>query len=286
MGLFRSDTANNWGEWNEPNRGPTDYARESEENGHTEVATAFFALDCLLTSEIARELGENDDAAYYRDIFEKVKAAYRYMFIENGKINSTRQCHLVRPIVHELLNGDEKQSAADRLSRLVKENGGVIGTGFLTTCHICNVLSDYGHADTAFDLLLQTDNPSWLYQVEHGATTIWESWSGHDSDGNPQGSHNHYSLGAVTEWMMSRVLGIRVEDGNITLRPYTDKRLGYAKGSFLSPMGKISSAWRYEGDRIIFEFELPPNTEATIRLPDGYCGKATSGKHNFTIHCN
>ena len=280
------DTANNWGEWNEPNRGPTDYARESEENGHTEVATAFFALDCLLTSEIARELGENDDAAYYRDIFEKVKAAYRYMFIENGKINSTRQCHLVRPIVHELLNGDEKQSAADRLSRLVKENGGVIGTGFLTTCHICNVLSDYGHADTAFDLLLQTDNPSWLYQVEHGATTIWESWSGHDSDGNPQGSHNHYSLGAVTEWMMSRVLGIRVEDGNITLRPYTDKRLGYAKGSFLSPMGKISSAWRYEGDRIIFEFELPPNTEATIRLPDGYCGKATSGKHNFTIHCN
>ena len=280
------DTANNWGEWNEPGRGPADYARESEENGHAEVATAFFALDCLIASNIAHELGEHTDEKYYLDLFEKIKTAYRYMFTENGRINSSRQCHFVRPIIHGLLDEGEIQAAADSLAELIKENGNVIGTGFLTTCHICNVLSDYGHADTAFDLLLQTEDPSWLYQVEHGATTIWESWSGHDSADNPQGSHNHYSLGAVTEWMMSRVLGIRVEDGNITLRPYTDKRIGYAKGSFLSPMGKISSAWRYEGDRIIFEFELPPNTEATIRLPDGYCGKATAGKHNFTIHCN
>ena len=277
------DTANNWGEWNEPGRGPADYFKESEENGHAEVATAFFALDCLIASKIARELGENEDAEYYSDLFEKVKTAYRYMYTENGRINSTRQCHFVRPIIHGLLDGDEVQAAADTLAELIKENGNVIGTGFLTTCHICNVLTDYGHADTAFDLLLQTENPSWLYQVEHGATTIWESWSGHDSKGNPQGSHNHYSLGAVTEWMMSRVLGIRVTGDSITLRPYSDRRLGYAKGSYLSPVGKISSEWRYEGDSIVFEFELPPNTEADIILPDGSCHKAATGKHCFRI---
>ena len=277
------DTANNWGEWNEPGRGPADYFKESEENGHAEVATAFFALDCLIASEIAHELGEYADEKYYSDLFEKVKAAYRYMYTENGKINSTRQCHFVRPIVHRLLDGNEAQEAADRLAELIRENGNVIGTGFLTTCHICNVLTDYGHADTAYDLLLQTKDPSWLYQVEHGATTIWESWSGHDAVGNPQGSHNHYSLGAVTEWMMSRVLGIRVKDGKITLHPYTDRRLGYAKGSYLSPMGKICSEWRYEGDSIVFEFELPPNTEADIILPDGSCHKAATGKHCFRI---
>lgn len=277
------DTANNWGEWNEPGRAPKDYFRESEENGHAEVATAFFALDCLIASKIAHELGEYGDEEYYFDLFNKVRTAYRYMFTENGKISSSRQCHLVRPIVHGLLDENESRAAADALSELIRENRSVIGTGFLTTCHICNVLTDHGHADTAYDLLLQTENPSWLYQVEHGATTIWESWSGHDAHGNPQGSHNHYSLGAVTEWMMSRVLGIRVTGADITLRPYPDRRLEYARGSFLSPVGMISSSWRYENDVIVFEFELPPNTEAVIILPDSSSRRARTGRHSFVI---
>ena len=236
-----------------------------------------------IACEIARELGEDGDAAYYYRLFEKVREAYRYMYTENGKINSTRQCHFLRPIVHGLLDEDEKQAAADGLAELIAENGGVIGTGFLTTCHICDVLTDYGHADTAYGLLLQTEDPSWLYQVEHGATTIWESWSGHDGEGNPQGSHNHYSLGSVTEWLMSRVLGIRVEDGRVKLRPYTDRRLGYAKGSFLSPVGLIRSEWRYEGDSIELEFELPPNTEAEVILPDGSRYNVVTGKHRFRV---
>ena len=277
------DTANNWGEWNEPGRGPADYFRESEENGHAEVATAFFALDCLIASRIAHELGETEDEIYYHGLFENIRTAYRYMYTENGKINSTRQCHFVRPIIHDLLCEDEKQNAANRLAELIGENQNVIGTGFLTTCHICNVLTDYGHGETAYDLLLQNKDPSWLYQVEHGATTIWESWSGHDSKENPQGSHNHYSLGAVTEWMMSRVLGIRVSGDSITLRPYTDKRLGYAKGSFLSPIGMISSAWKYDDGGIVFDFELPPNTTASVILPDRSVREISTGKHSFKI---
>jgi len=277
------DTANNWGEWNEPSRGPSDYAKESEENGHAEVATAFFALDCLFTAEIAHELGEKSDAVYYRDLFEKVKAAYRYMFTDGGSISSDRQCHYVRPIIHELLDEREKQAAADRLATLIKDNGDRIGTGFLTTCHICDVLNDYGHAEAAFDLLLQNGQPSWLYQVEHGATTIWESWYGLDGEGDPQGSYNHYSLGAVTKWMMSHVLGIKVLDGRITLRPYTDRRLGYAKGSFRSPFGEIRSAWRYEGDSIELEFELPANAEAEVILPDGSERHIATGKHSFRV---
>jgi len=145
------------------------------------------------------------------------------------------------------------------------------------------VLNDYGHAEAAFDLLLQNGQPSWLYQVEHGATTIWESWYGLDGEGDPQGSYNHYSLGAVTKWMMSHVLGIKVLDGRITLRPYTDRRLGYAKGSFRSPFGEIRSAWRYEGDSIELEFELPANAEAEVILPDGSERHIATGKHSFRV---
>ncbi|MBO5938748.1 MAG: family 78 glycoside hydrolase catalytic domain [Clostridia bacterium] len=275
------DTATNWGEWCEPGRAPVDYAEEGKATGHAEIATAFLAQGCLLMQEMAERQGLCEDAEFFRDAYEKTKAAYRYLYVKNGRIESERQCHFVRPIAHELLTEEEKKTAAEDLVTLIRNNGNKIGTGFLTTCYLCNVLTDWGYSSVAYDLLLQTEQPSWLYEVRQGATTIWESWFGIDKDGIPEGSHNHYSFGAVSAWMMSRVLGIVVADGTITLRPYPDRRLGFAKGSYLSPLGEISSAWKYEGDEILYTFEVPCNSNATVILPDGQTCKVAPGIHTF-----
>ena len=135
----------------------------------------------------------------------------------------------------------------------------------------------------AYDLLLQREQPSWLFEVEHGATTVWESWFGIQEGQEPYSSHNHYSLGAVAGWMISRALGITAYDGKIVLRPYPDKRLGYAKGSYLSPLGKIASSWSYEGNTIRFTLEVPANTEATVMLPDGRQELVGAGTHTYTV---
>lgn len=275
------DSATNWGEWNEPGRTPADYARESDETGHAEVATAFLAHGCLLMQEMAERLGKTEDAEFFRDTYEKAKAAYRYLYTENGRIHSDRQCHYVRPIAHELLSEEEKKLAVEDLVKLIRQGGNKIGTGFMTTGYVCDVLSDFGYASVAYDLLLQTEQPSWLYEVRQGATTIWESWFGIKKDGSRDGSHNHYSLGVISEWMMSRVLGIVVSDGKLTLRPYPDRRLGFAEGSYRSPLGKIASAWKYEGDEILYTFEVPCNSDATITLPDGQTYKVSPGIHTF-----
>ena len=125
--------------------------------------------------------------------------------------------------------------------------------------------------------------PSWLYEVKKGATTTWENWFGIDEEGNLRSSHNHYSLGAVAAWMITHSLGIRVYDGKITLKPYTDERLGYAKGSYLSTMGEVRSAWKYEEDEILFSFEIPANAEADIILPNGETHHVTTGTHTYSI---
>ena len=272
------DCAINWGEWCEPGWGPAEYAVERDATGHAEIATAFLAQGCLLMQEMAEHLGETADAEFFRDAYEKGKAAYR---TQDGKISSDRQCHYVRPIAHELLTEEEKQAAADDLAAMIRRNGNKIGTGFLTTCYLCNVLTDYGYASVAYDLLLQTQQPSWLYEVQHGATTIWESWFGIQEDGSRVGSHNHYAFGAVSEWMMSRVLGIVVTDGTITLHPHPDRRLGFAEGSYLSPLGKITAGWKYEGEDILYTFEVPCNSEATVILPDGQTCRVATGVHTF-----
>ena len=215
--------------------------------------------------------------------YEKVKAAFRYVYTDNGRITSDRQCHYIRPIAHKLLEGEEVQIAADTLADMIKANGNRIGTGFLTTCHLGKTLTDNGHASTAYDLLLQKEQPSWLYEVSKGATTIWESWFGIKEDGSPYGSHNHYSLGAIAGWMMSHVLGITAYNGKVVIRPYPDKRLGYAKGSYVSPFGKISSSWKYTDSMIEFEFDVPSNANALIILPNGEEYTAGAGRHSFSI---
>ena len=275
------DCATNWGEWNEPGRTSADYAKESDETGHAEIATAFLAQGCLLMQEMAERLGKREDAEFFRDAYEKARAAYRYLYVKDGRIDSDRQCLYVRPIAHELLSEEEKKLAVGDLVKLIRKNRNQIGTGFMTTGYLCNVLTDFGYASVAYDLFLQTEQPSWLYEVRQGATTIWEGWYGIQKDGSRSGSHNHYSLGVISEWMMSRVLGIVVSDGSLTVRPYPDRRLGFAEGSYDSPLGKIKSAWRYEGEEILYTVEIPCNSDATVILPDGQTCKAAPGIHHF-----
>ncbi|MBO5039786.1 MAG: family 78 glycoside hydrolase catalytic domain [Clostridia bacterium] len=277
------DTAANWGEWCEPGKTSADYSAEARENGHAEEATAFLAYDCYLASDMARSLGEREDADYYHEIYEKVKRAYLYVFTNGGVIESERQCHYVRPIAHKLLEEDKIKDAVDSLAKLIKQGGNKIGTGFLTTCHICDVLTENGLSSVAYDLLLQREQPSWLFEVEQGATTVWESWFGIRKGANPRGSLNHYSLGAIAGWLIKYVLGITVYDGSITVRPYPDARLGYASGSYLSPVGLIASSWKYTDTELVITVEIPSNNSATLILPDGSRKVLSPGVHEYSL---
>ena len=88
----------------------------------------------------------------------------------------------------------------EKLIERVEKSNRHLGTGFLSTPFLCNVLSENGRSDLAYAILLQEDNPSWLYAINHGATTIWEDWKGIDEKGVPRASLNHYSKGAVVSW--------------------------------------------------------------------------------------
>ena len=116
------------------------------------------------------------------------------------------------------------------------------------------VLSEIGHSDLAYTLLLQDEMPSWLYSVKNVATTIWESWNSYSTEdgfGPPSmNSINHFSYGAIGEWMYSDMQGISNDPTNpglkhIILKPTIDneKRITTSEGSFDSLYGKIENAW-------------------------------------------
>jgi alpha-L-rhamnosidase len=126
------------------------------------------------------------------------------------------------------------------------------------------VLSQNGHTDLAFKLLLNRSFPSWLFSVRMGATTMWEHWDSLKEDGSmwssDMNSFNHYAYGAVGDWLMGAVLGINpMTPGyeQVLLTPHADKRLGYARGSFDTARGTVQSGWQVQDDSVCYRFLLP-----------------------------
>ena len=132
---------------------------------------------------------------------------------------------------------------------------------------------------TAYQLLLNEKMPGWLYSVKCGATTVPENWDAYQKDGTRQASFNHYAYGAITGWLMDTVLGIRLEDGEITICPRTDERLQFAEGSYDSPVGRISSSWSYHGGKVSYVVEIPEGVKAVFLDEQGNTTELALGRN-------
>ncbi len=277
------DTGYHWGEWLEPGHVMALDAMKNWLAPDAEVATAYYAYSSRLLSEIAETLGKRDDAERYQALSENIKTAYRYTFTKDGLVDSRRQCRYVRPVALDLLPESDKVKNVERLNRRVIENGYKIGTGFLTTPFILSVLTDYGYVDTAYKLAENRERPGWLYEVDKGATTIWENWNGLDERGVPRDSFNHYAFGSVTGWFFSRVAGITpLEAGfkKIQIKPTPGGSLTYAKCRYKSAAGLIISSWQKQSHEFTLSINVP--TEASVHMPDGTTHQVSKGDHTFT----
>ena len=267
---YTVDTGMHFGEWCEPDVDSVTAMKSIFTKGAPELATAWFSRSARLLSEAAGILNKEEERVKYAEIAEKAALAWREIGTEKGIIRSDRQADYVRALAFGLLKGDEAARAAVELDRLVRENGYKLNTGFLSTPFLCPVLSEHGYAETAYRLLLQSECPSWLYEVEKGATTIWEKWDGIRPDGTVHDSLNHYAYGSVCGWLFSGVCGILWQNGTLTLKPQPDPLLRFAKAEWDSPAGRIASRWEYgEDGKISFAFSLPAGLSAVLLLPDG-----------------
>ncbi len=179
------DTGFHWGEWLEPGSSLPAGALKGFTVPDVEVASAYYAWSAGKLAEIAAILGKADDAKRYAQLSDRVKASYRKEFLPNGKVNSKRQCRYVRPIALDLAEEQDKAAIVRELNAAVIANQYRIGTGFLSTPHICNVLSDYGYGETAYRLLENEEQPGWLYEVNQALPPCGRTGTARTSAASP-----------------------------------------------------------------------------------------------------
>ncbi|MGE5598675.1 MAG: family 78 glycoside hydrolase catalytic domain, partial [Bacteroidota bacterium] len=249
------------------------------------IATAYYAHSAGILAKAARVLGREEDVRSYRELRDRIAAAFRAeFFTPAGRLAVPTQTAHVLALVFGLAPEEYRRRTVDTLVRYLEENGWHLTTGFLGTPHLLHALSANGRLDAAYRLLQQTDYPSWLYQVARGATTIWEHWDGIKPDGSfwspEMNSFNHYAYGAVGDWLYRVAAGIEVDEErpgykHILIKPQPGGELSFARAELASMYGLIRSAWTKEGGRTRLRVTIPPNTTASVILSGAQPGLVT-----------
>ena len=264
------------------------------------LGACYCAIDAGMMADMAAATGR--DAAKYRAM-EKAAKDYLKEQCLDGKGNfrtpilNTMQTPAVFALKLGLVEGKAREDLIARLKQNFADHGGCLQTGFLGTSILMQTLTENGMADLAYDLLFQRKNPSWLYTVDNGATTMWERWNSYTAESgvgpNGMNSYNHYAYGCVCQWLWETAAGICADPAapgfkHIILKPIPDKRLGSLNARYASAAGVIESAWNYTDDGMWhWSFTIPEGATASVTLPGETTSKEyTAGTYKMDINWN
>ena len=236
------------------------------------LASAYYAKSTQIVADTAKLLGYTEDAAQYQALYENIRSKFQDTY--NDTFETQTECVLA---LHFGLCKDP-QKTGDRLAELVKQ-WGYMTTGFMGAPWLLHALSATGHSDVAWDLILRTEYPSWLYSVTKGATTIWEHLDSLKPDGSfwspVMNSFNHYAFGAAAAWLYEWAAGIQPAAPGFAkarIMPQATKQLRHLAVEMDTRAGKISSSWEHTENGCVYKIVTP--VEAELFLP---------GKHEILV---
>ncbi|MBD3628956.1 alpha-L-rhamnosidase [Cyclobacterium sp.] len=265
------------------------------------LATIYYGYTAQLMAEMANAIGKPSRYQHYRQLAGKIKSAFAAHYLDeaSGKLTTNpkpygdgagyvdgqlgfsghTQTAYANAIYHDFLTESQEKVAGIHLAGLVEENDGKLATGFLGVKQLLPALSATGRSDLAFQLLLNTEYPSWGFEIENGATTIWERWDSYvkndpekmESLNAGMNSFSHYAFGSVYEWMFRNMVGIKPDlpgYKSFTIAPEIPvNEIRRVHGSYHSIHGEIISSWRKIKDNLVLEVLIPVNTRAVILIP-------------------
>lgn len=256
---------------------------------------SYWVMDTEMVLSMARGTGR--DTAKWEKMLAEARAYMQQRFLNADgtfriAILNTMQTPALFALRNQLVEGEAREAMIARLRQNFAEHDMCLQTGFLGTSILMKTLTDNDMVDIAYNLLLQHRDPSWLYSVDQGATTIWERWNSYtiETGMHPHGmnSFNHYAYGCVCQWLWETAAGIEADPEqpgfrHIIMRPVPDKRLGHLEARYQSAAGLITSEWHYDDETCVWTFSIPEGATATVTLPgESESHEYTSGR--YTLH--
>lgn len=269
------DSGFQWAEWLAPGETLTRNWLRGLLKPDPLIATAYYARTLQKVARIASLLNHPDDAQQLIERQELVVAAIRkHLFATDGLPHRRDQIGLVACLAFGLIDEPHRATAGEALAAVVRANDAKLATGFTMTPLLCPTLVDAGHTELAYDVLLSTDIPSWLYPISKGATTVWETWDAIKPDGSVSDvSQNHYAFGAIGEFLHRYVAGLDTDPErpgyeHVLIKPRPDPagRLTHASANLETARGTVSTSWTISDGHLTVDATIPVGATATITV--------------------
>lgn len=250
-----------------------------QETNKAYLSLCCYAQDARLMGEISRVLEKTQRAEHYESLFASLRSQWQERYLKNGALTEDTQTAHLLALAFALPEQSQIPLLCQRLRQLIAENNHRLSTGFVGTALLAPTLSQMGMDDLCYSLLFQTENPSWLYTVRQGATTMWERWNSYTLDRGfgdvSMNSFNHYAYGAVGQWFYEGICGILPAAPGFAalhLRPTPDspsraqRHMTHAHAVYHSRNGTIESGWSLTEQGVLYRFSIPAGMPARVSL--------------------
>lgn len=253
------------------------------------ISSIFYAESLRIVADSARLLGKRSDEKTYNNrrikLIEDIRCEY---FTPNGRLAIDTVTAQAIALYFHIVEDKHRAKLAKELNENVLRHDCHMTTGFIGSPYLLFALADNGYFQTAEKVLFNNEFPGWLYEVDMGATTIWERWNSLLPDGtpNPDGmnSYNHYAYGSVMEFVYKRIAGIQAQNAGfakVKIAPMPLRELRSFSAQYNSVHGKISVTYKITDGKITYTVEIPEQIEGEIYLPDEGLALRGSGKYEF-----
>ena len=293
-GIYRNKRGGDWGDWlNGSTLLIPGWRAEGCSVPNELSATAIWARSTEIVAKIAGALGDSQAAAEYRQRHHRIKTAFQQAFLKpDGTLTGDAQAGYALALHYGLIDDPMRHKVAGRLAEAVRSRGGHPTTGLVSTRPLFEALSENGLHDDACRMILLREAPSLGYMIENGATTIWERWDGYIKGrgyGHPRmNALNIPTLGSAAAWVWRYLAGIAVDEASpgykhFFIQPSPCDGVDWVRASYNSVRGPITVEWKKVSGRLNLKVSVPPNTTATVKLPDGTTKSLESGQYTLSI---
>lgn len=233
------------------------------------TATAFYYYDAWIVAQTARLLGKPADERTYSALASEIAAAFNREFFKSDppRYATGSQCANAIPLVMNLVAPQHRAAVVNAIAADVAKRGNAITAGDVGYRYLLRALADGGRSDIIFAMNNQSEHPGYGYQLKKGATSLTEAW-----DAGRGSSQNHFMLGHINEWFYHDLAGLAPDPAapgfaRVVVRPQPVVDITWARASYDSPRGKITTSWKRDGRRFTLEVVLPPGSAAAVHMP-------------------
>ena len=267
------------GDWYDIGPGEPGYAKNTP---MALTATAFYYQDVAILAQVAKLLGNHQDAEKFTKQASAIRIAFNRTFFDakKGFYAAGSQTACAIPLVMGLVEPAHRATVLNQLVHDIQSRGNSITAGDVGYRYVLRALADAGRSDVVYAMTSGSEKPGYGYQLKMGATSLTEAW-----DANRTSSQNHFMLGQIMEWFYHDLAGIQPIDGfkRFAIRPAIVAGLDWAHATYRSEYGVIDSSWKRSAHQIVVKVSVPPNTTALIELPGAPSREVGSGQFTFTV---